>query len=60
MRLLPCGQWCLADALIFSEREEEVEEVEEVDEVDVGLEALANRHGWQKLADAFARMTNQE
>ncbi len=54
-----CVQWCLADALIFEEREEEVEEEEAVDEMDVGLEALANKHGWHKVADAVARMSKK-
>lgn len=55
-----CVQWCLADALIYEEREEEVDEEEAVDEVDVGLEALANKHGWQKVADAMARMSGKD
>ena len=54
-----CVQWCLADALVFSEREEEVEEEEPVEDVDVGLEALANKHGWQKVSDALARMARK-
>ena len=52
-----CVKWCLADALIYEEREVEVEDEEEaVEEVDVALEALANKHGWEKVADAVARM----
>ena len=54
-----CVQWCLADALIYEEREVEIEEDEEeatVEELDAGLEALANTHGWSKLLDAMARM----
>jgi benzoyl-CoA reductase subunit BamC len=51
-----CVQWCLADALIYEEREEEVEEVRRPEEVDEGLEALANRHGWDKVMDAVGRM----
>ncbi len=57
-----CVQWCLADALIYEEREEEVYEASDeqaVDEVDVGLEALANKHGWSKVIDAFARMSKK-
>jgi benzoyl-CoA reductase subunit BamC len=55
-----CVQWCLADALIYEEREEEVEEdVEEVYEVDAGLEALANKHGWSKVLDAVSRMAKK-
>jgi benzoyl-CoA reductase subunit BamC len=55
-----CVQWCLAEALVYEVREEEVDEEEAVDDVDVGLEALANRHGWKKLADALDRLQQQE
>ena len=51
-----CVQWCLADALIYEEREEDVEEEARPEEVDEGLEALANRHGWDKVMDAVGRM----
>jgi len=54
-----CVQWCLADALTYEEREEEVEEEEALDEVDVGLEALADKHGWQKIVDAIARLSKE-
>jgi benzoyl-CoA reductase subunit BamC len=54
-----CVQWCLADALVYEVREEEVvEESEEVGEIDFGLEALANKHGWAKVKDAVARMSD--
>jgi len=52
-----CVQWCLADALIFEQREVDEEEEEDVPEVDAGLEALANRHGWSKVIDAVKRMS---
>lgn len=51
-----CVQWCLNHALIYEEREEEVEEGEEREELEVGLEALANKHGLQKLLDAVAQL----
>jgi len=52
-----CVQWCLADALVYEEREVEVDDDEvSVDEVDIGLDALVDRHGWQKIVDAVARM----
>ncbi|MFH0793765.1 MAG: (4Fe-4S)-binding protein [bacterium] len=54
-----CVQWCLADALIFEEREEEVEEEVPAEELDLGLEALANKHGWQKITDAVTRMAKK-
>jgi benzoyl-CoA reductase subunit BamC len=54
-----CVQWCLADALTFEEREEEAVEAEGVEDVDAGLEALANKHGWDKLVDAVGRMSRK-
>ena len=55
-----CVQWCLADALTYEEREEEVEEeAEPLEEVDAGLEALANKHGWAKVIDAVDRMSKK-
>ncbi len=53
-----CVQWCLADALIYEEREEAVEE-EEVKrgELEIGLESLANEHGLDKVMDVIARMS---
>ena len=52
-----CVEWCLADALIYEEREVEVEEAESPEQVDDGLEALANRHGWAKVIDAVERLS---
>ena len=54
-----CVTWCLADALVFEEREEEVAEEPKPEEVDEGLEALANRHGWDKVMDAMNRMAKK-
>ena len=55
-----CVQWCLADALIFEEREEEVAEEETPEDVDVGLEALAKKHGWSNVAEAMARLAGSK
>jgi benzoyl-CoA reductase subunit BamC len=55
-----CVQWCLNDALIYEEREEEVEEEAAPEEVEIGLEALASKHGLQKIIDAVARMSNKD
>jgi len=54
-----CVQWCLADALVYEEREVDVEAEEAPDQIDEGLEALANRHGWSKVMDAVARMSKK-
>jgi benzoyl-CoA reductase subunit BamC len=56
-----CVQWCLNDALIYEEREEEVEEEagEGLGEMEIGLEALANKYGLQKIMDTVARMSKK-
>jgi len=55
-----CVKWCVAGALVYEEREVEVEEGESPDELEVGLEALANKHGLDKVADLLARMAEKE
>ena len=52
-----CVQWCLNDALIFEEREEEVEEAEKPEELVISLESLANKFGIDKMMDIINRMT---
>jgi len=56
-----CVQWCLADALIYEEREEEVEEEDEEEEkreeMEIGLESLANKYGYKKIMDTITRMS---
>jgi benzoyl-CoA reductase subunit BamC len=54
-----CVEWCLADALTYEEREEEVEEEVTPEQVDEGLEALANKHGWDKIVDAVGRLAKK-
>ncbi len=57
-----CVKWCLADALIYEEREEEVEEEaeeEEIEDLEIGLEALASKYGMQKILDTVARMSKE-
>jgi benzoyl-CoA reductase subunit BamC len=57
-----CVKWCLVDALVLEEREEEVEEDEEhegMEELEIGLEALADRYGLGKIKDIVARMTKK-
>ncbi len=53
-----CVQVCRTDALTYVEREEEVKE-EEVseDEVEIGLDALIDKYGLQKIEETFARMS---
>jgi benzoyl-CoA reductase subunit BamC len=54
-----CVQWCLNEALVYEEREEEVEEGEKLDEMEVGLETLANKYGLQQIMDAVARLSKK-
>jgi benzoyl-CoA reductase subunit BamC len=54
-----CVQWCLNNALIYEEREEEVEEEVKLDEMEIGLESLANKYGLQKITDAIARLSKK-
>ena len=55
-----CVKWCLADALVFEQREEPIADQPEVGELDLGLEALANKHGWRSILDAVARMSDKD
>lgn len=53
-----CVKWCLADALSWEEREVEVEVEEgEPEEVEMGLEALVDRHGIDKVVDMVAQIS---
>ncbi|MBT8340367.1 MAG: (4Fe-4S)-binding protein, partial [Desulfatitalea sp.] len=55
-----CVKWCIHDALVLAQRTEEADEELACETLDVGLEALADRHGLQKLKDAIARMSKRE
>jgi len=52
-----CVQVCLVDALTYEEREEEVEEEVKVDELEMGLEALIDKYGLDKVSDTLARIS---
>ena len=51
-----CVAACLPKALIYEEREEEEEEEPKREDAEIGLEALVNKYGSQKILDAVARM----
>jgi benzoyl-CoA reductase subunit BamC len=55
-----CVKWCLADALIFEEREEEVEESIVPGKLEIGLEALANEFGLDKVINTVVRMSQED
>jgi benzoyl-CoA reductase subunit BamC len=55
-----CVQWCINDALVCEEREEEVEEEVNPGDIETGLESLANKYGLQKIMDTVARMSKKD
>src|SRR4030042_6265990 len=54
-----CVQWCLADALTYEEREEEEEDEEKLEDMEVGVEALAEKYGLDKIMDSVARLSKK-
>lgn len=57
-----CVKWCMHDALILEIREEDPEDadaMEEHEELEIGLEALADKYGLEKIRDAIARISDQ-
>jgi benzoyl-CoA reductase subunit BamC len=52
-----CVQWCVALALTYEEREEEVEDEVDRGKLETGLESLANEYGLEKIIDTVARMS---
>jgi benzoyl-CoA reductase subunit BamC len=55
-----CVTWCLNEALIYEEREEEVEELVTQEDMEIGLEAMVNTYGLQKVIDTIARISTKE
>jgi len=54
-----CVKWCLNDALVYEEREEEVEEGVEMEDVAAGLKAMVDKYGLQKVLDTAARVSKK-
>ncbi|HAG11379.1 MAG TPA: (4Fe-4S)-binding protein [Desulfotomaculum sp.] len=54
-----CVQWCINDALIYEEREEEVEETVQIDEIEIGIQSLADKHGIDKVVEIISRMSQK-
>ena len=55
-----CVEWCLNEVLTYEEREEEVEESQEAQDVEIGLQAMMDKYGPDKIADALARMAQKD
>jgi len=54
-----CVQVCTPDALTFVEREVEQTEQEVQDDLEIALAAMAAKHGWQRLRDTAARLSQK-
>ena len=54
-----CVKWCLAEALIYEEREVEVDDVVEQAELEIGLDSLIDKYGKESIMDAVARMAEK-
>lgn len=55
-----CVQWCLNDALIYEEREEEGEEEKKLDEMEVAVESLIEKYGLEKVVNTVTRLASKE
>ena len=55
-----CVKWCITDALIYEEREEDVEEEPKAPEVEAGLQAMIDKFGMDKISDALSRMAQKD
>jgi benzoyl-CoA reductase subunit BamC len=54
-----CVQWCINDALVCEEREEEVEEEVKSGDVEIGVASMVDKYGLQKVMDTVARMSKK-
>jgi len=54
-----CVEWCLNEALIYEEREEEVDEEVCMEDVEIGLESLVDKYGMDKIMDTVARLSQK-
>jgi len=52
-----CVQWCLNDALVYEEREEEVEEEVKQEDVEIGLDSMIDKYGLEKVMETVTRMS---
>jgi len=55
-----CVEWCLNEALLYTERDEEVDEVAIAPgDVEIGVESLIDKYGLQQVLDTIARVTKR-
>jgi len=54
-----CVQVCTFDALVYAEREVEKTAQDDRGEMEIGLEAMGNKYGWQRVIDTVARLSQK-
>ena len=54
-----CVKWCLNEALIVEEREEEVEEEVKHEDVEISVQSMVDKYGLQNVLDTVARMSQK-
>ncbi|MBW1649629.1 MAG: (4Fe-4S)-binding protein [Deltaproteobacteria bacterium] len=52
-----CVKWCITDALIYEEKEEEIEEMPDQNDLEIGLKALADKYGLEQVIDTVTRIS---
>src|SRR3989339_61682 len=52
-----CVQWCINEALVYEDREEEVAEEVAAEDMEIGVEALIVKYGLEKIADTVERLS---
>ena len=55
-----CVKWCITDALTWEQREEEVDEEVKAEDLEMGLSAMIDKYGMEKIAEAMARMSKKD
>jgi benzoyl-CoA reductase subunit BamC len=55
-----CVKWCLNEALVVEEREEEAEVEAKPEDVDIAMQSLIDKHGMQKVLDTAARLSQKD
>ncbi len=51
-----CVKWCLNDALTYEEREEDAAEEEKITDMELGVEALVDKFGLDKVRETIDRI----
>jgi benzoyl-CoA reductase subunit BamC len=54
-----CVKWCLNEALICEEREEEVDEETKQEDVEIALKSIIDKYGFDKITDTVARISQK-